>query len=119
MDKFFYLLQVVDGLRIILIVILIVSAVIAFVGVINKLTECVNDEKANKKILLWALSIVAATSILLVFIPSKKTILCMTGGRIAEEFVENNEKVKEIPGKTVELIYNELERLTSKGKGEE
>lgn len=118
MDKFFYLLQVVDGLRIILIAILIVSAIVAFIGILN-LFDCLYDEDNSKKIILWASVVVAVTSILLVFIPSKKTILYMTGGRIAEEFVENNEKVKEIPEKTVELIYNELERLTSKGKGEE
>ena len=46
-------------------------------------------------------------------IPSKNTIYLMAGGKLVDMTIENNPQIKEIPGKTIDLLNAWLEKEIS------
>ena len=121
MVNFFYWLHVINVLNAISTVVFIL-AIISFIGFGLYWTSVGFDEDESdpgNKALKGSIIAMVISGLILMFVPSKTTLLYMAGGKIAEDFIENNEKVKELPNKTVELIYSELERLTEKEKDKE
>lgn len=49
-------------------------------------------------------------SILIVVTPSKNTIYLMAGGKLVDMTIENNPQIKEVPGKTIDLLNAWLEK---------
>ena len=118
MVNFFYWLQVVDGLKTLSLVVFIIATIgLIIIGSYWGIGGFDEDEdEPTEKIFKCSLIAMGISGLILMFVPSKTTLLYMAGGKIAEDFIENNEKVKELPNKTVELIYSELERLTEREK---
>ena len=110
MEKFFYFYYLIGALNNLL-AIFIVACILMIIGLIAWEYETFDNEKRARKAInkVFISGIIAA--VLLVFIPSKKTFLLMSGAKVVDTFIENNGEVKEIPAKTINLINTYLDEL--------
>ena len=115
MEKFFYFASVFGGLKNVLIFALIICCIVAITyGIMYAEDRDKDDKKSSKKYFIIALIL----SVIVIFVPGKKTYILMTGGKLVDELIEGNEKVKELPSKTIDLLDAELEKLLKDAKGD-
>jgi hypothetical protein len=67
----------------------------------------------------WGLGLLLLFIFLRIVTPSKNTIYLMAGGKLVDMTIENNPQIKEVPGKTIDLLNAWLEKETGEIKGQE
>lgn len=115
MDKIFYLAQIFEGLHTLFCLLLIFTAVIGGIALIFGACATADGDSTGRKILKIAYKFLIATFVSalgVIFIPSKQTYLFMVGGKVVEDFIENNPQSKQIPGNTLDLINEYIKTET-------
>jgi len=125
MERMFYLAELIGGLNKVCTAFAILFFIALILGWAGRIiSSCVPDEyddnsrRAFKKVsristIFGVIFIVAA-----IIIPSKQTYLLMMGGKVVDMTVENNPKLQEIPGKTIDLLDAWIEEETINLKNE-
>lgn len=124
MGKIFYIAQIFEGLSI-LSGLLLGLAICGLIGMViwkyawelntpftyNQKEEekRIKDLATCNKWLKRSIIGVILASLVITFVPSKKTYLLMVGGNAVEE-VAKNERVQEVAGKTIDLVEQYLDR---------
>lgn len=78
----------------------------------NNYSNYAEEKKVWKMVSKWATILLIIFTITATIIPSKKTYLLMMGGKVVDMTVENNPQLKEIPGKTIDLLNAWIEEET-------
>ena len=121
MEKIFYLAQIFDGLNLISGIVLVVSGIVFLIFFIMILTNCCFDNEeclSIKKGIKISIIIFIISSILSIFIPSKKTYLLMMGGKAVDELISDTD-LEEIPANTINLLNEYIKAETDKIKSED
>lgn len=83
----------------------------------------INEEKVQYsslcKLNRWTLALLIISLVGQIATPSKNTIYLMAGGKLVDMTIENNPQIKEVPGKTIDLLNAWLEKETGEIKGQE
>lgn len=120
MEKIFYLAQVCGSLSALSKVIMIISTIVCVLSAI--LYCCANEDydetevKVCSKLCKISLLFVIISTLLVVFVPDKKTFLFMVGGYVVDSVVEDHPNVKEIPGNTLDLLNEYIKTTTEELK---
>ena len=114
----FYLAELIGNLKKVCIAIAILFSIAMAIGWIGRVISTVGedytegDKKAFKQVskysTIFGIIFILATLIL----PSKNTYLLMMGGKVVDMTIENNPQIKEIPGKTIDLLNAWIEEET-------
>lgn len=132
MWKLFYLADVVDTLdlalswivgltTILFIITMIFRLIFRFSGDYDIDTEKDRDGDPNEdrtqylslcRLNRIGLAVLLFSLILKIATPSKNTIYLMAGGKLVDLTIENNPQIKEVPGKTIDLLNAWLEKET-------
>lgn len=111
MEKFFYLLQVFDGLNILAWVIFALSTFLLVFCIGTIITDYDDEDTALVKKGLKPCTIIVSVALLLaIFVPTRKTIILMAGGKVIDQTIQNNPKIKEIPSNTIDLVNEYLKK---------
>lgn len=70
----------------------------------------------GKKWMKWLLIVTFASGIFAVLIPSRKDLMAIYGVGGVIDYVESNEKAKELPDKVVEVLYDYLDKVKEEEK---
>lgn len=138
MWKLFYFADVVETLRVVLIWLIILSTILFIISLIWRLiyrfdnyadidSETIDGELNSERLRYLTLQklnriglITLILSVILrIVTPSKNTIYLMAGGKLVDMTIENNPQIKEVPGKTIDLLNAWLEKETGEIKGQE
>lgn len=138
MWKLFYFADVVETLRVVLLVLIILSTILFIISLIWRLiyrfdnyedidSETINGElnlERLRYLTLQKLNRIGLITLILSIIlrivtPSKNTIYLMAGGKLVDMTIENNPQIKEVPGKTIDLLNAWLEKETGEIKSQE
>lgn len=126
MEKIFYLAQILgtlNDLTAVLLGLAILGIVILAIwyftdGLYNPSTYEQKDADMCKKWLKRSAVTAILATLILIFVPSKKTYLFMVGGHALEE-IAHNEQVQEKAGKTVSLLEQYLENKVKQSEPKE
>lgn len=111
MEKFFYLLQIADAFNVLTWIIAVISGLLCIfcvVGILSALDD--NDIKLCKKSLKPCIIVLSIALLLGIFVPTRKTLILMAGGKIIDQTIQNNPKIKEIPSNTIDLVNEYLKK---------
>lgn len=78
----------------------------------NRYNDYEEEKDVWRKVSKWATTCLIVFVILATIIPTKKTYLLMMGGKVVDMTIENNPKLKEMPGKTIDLLNSWIEEET-------
>jgi hypothetical protein len=125
MEKIFYLAQILGTLNdltavllgLALVAILLLAIWYFTDGLYNPGTYEQKDADMCKKWLKRSVVTAIIATLILIFVPSKKTYLFMVGGHALEE-IAHNEQVQEKAGKTVSLLEQYLENKVAESAPE-
>ena len=122
MERMFYIAELVGSINLfctIAAVLFGISTVAGWIGraIINALdsntySNYAEEKRVWKMVSKWATILLTIFTISATIIPSKKTYLLMMGGKVVDMTVENNPQLKEIPGKTIDLLNAWIEEET-------
>ena len=118
MEKIFYLAQVFNGLNTLGIVFLVVFTLALVVCMPLKYSMYDENDKEWEILSTWIKRswwMVAISSMLVIFVPEKKTFLFMVGGKAVDELVDHTD-IEEVPGNTVNLLNEYIKAETEKVK---
>lgn len=116
---FLYLLLLLDSLLIIATIGTVVTGVLYGGALLFQFIECVEyDGRSSlfpriEKFKKTALSILIPCAIVLTFVPSSKQLAVIYTAGNAIEYIQNNEKIQELPDKTVECLNKFLDEYLS------
>ena len=123
METFFYWVDICEHLKILFFVATIIAVISLFAIFISLLTEYEDYDEIPKK--SWQIKIYKPIIVILlissfgaIFIPSKKTLYLMKGVGLVEEIMQD-EKVKQLPDKTIDYLNALLDKELKKNKKEE
>lgn len=106
---YLYLVDVISNIPIALIVFLIIAIFLIFFGLIHW------EHEGNSKIFKIGAIIAVINILILVLIPSKKTMYMMMAVETGNKIVQQPE-IKELLNKTLTIINHKLDELDGKGK---
>lgn len=118
MEKIFYLAQVFNGLNTLGIVFLVVFTLALVVCMPLKYSMYDENDKEWGILSTWIKRswwMVAISSMLVIFVPEKKTFLFMVGGKAVDELVDNT-NIEEVPSNTINLLNEYIKAETEKVK---
>ena len=118
MEKIFYLAQVFNGLNTLGIVFLVVFTLALVVCMPLKYSMYDENDKEWEILSTWIKRswwMVAISSMLVIFVPEKKTFLFMVGGKAVDELVDNTD-IEEVPNNTINLLNEYIKAETEKVK---
>lgn len=112
-----YLITILDSTDNISVVIAMLSLV-AFCILLVALTEYHGEETKNaiRKWIKRVVVICGISIVLVIFIPSKKDMYIMFGLGSAIDYIQDSDKAKELPEKTITLINQTLDKLIEENK---
>ena len=116
MEKIFYLAQVFNGLNTLGIVFLVVFTLALVVCMPLKYSMYDENDKEWEILSTWIKRswwMVAISSMLVIFVPEKKTFLFMVGGKAVDELVDNTD-IEEVPNNTINLLNEYIKAETEK-----
>lgn len=116
MEKIFYLAQVFNGLNTLGIVFLVVFTIALVVCMPLKYSMYDENDKEWEILSTWIKRswwMVAISSMLVIFVPEKKTFLFMVGGKAVDELVDNTD-IEEVPNNTINLLNEYIKAETEK-----
>lgn len=116
MEKIFYLAQVFNGLNTLGIVFLVVFTLALVVCMPLKYSMYDENDKEWEILSTWIKRswwMVAISSMLVIFVPEKKTFLFMVGGKAVDELVDNT-NIEEVPSNTINLLNEYIKAETEK-----
>ena len=114
----FYLAELIGNLKKVCIAIAILFSIAMAIGWIGRvISSCCSDyseddKKAFKRVSIYSTIFGVVFILASIIIPSKQTYLLMMGGRVVDMTIENNPQIKEIPGKTIDLLNAWIEEET-------
>lgn len=117
MERIFYLAEIIGSLDIVCTGLAIVFFIATVIGWIGRAITTVEDytedvKKAFKQVSKYTTIFGIIFILSAVILPSKKTYLLMMGGKVVDMTIENNPQLKEIPGKTIDLLNAWIEEET-------
>lgn len=118
MEKMFYLAELIGNLKKVCIAIAILFSIAMAIGWIGRvISSCCSDyseddKKAFKRVSIYSTIFGVVFILASIIIPSKQTYLLMMGGKVVDMTIENNPQLKEIPGKTIDLLNAWIEEET-------
>lgn len=118
MERMFYLAELIGSLDKVCTGLAIVFFIAMVIGWVGRAISSSCDDYTDKDRKIFRLVSRYATIFGIIFIlsavilPSKKTYLLMMGGKVVDMTVENNPQLKEIPGKTIDLLNARIEEET-------
>lgn len=118
MEKIFYLAQVFNGLNTLGIVFLVVFTLALVVCMPLKYSMYDENDKEWEILSTWIKRswwMVAISSMLVIFVPEKKTFLFMVGGKAVDELVDHTD-IEEVPNNTINLLNEYIKAETEKVK---
>ncbi len=107
MEKIYWI-SVIGNIQILLFVIAILSAVLLLFFIIWNATD--DEEKIKVKYMITTILIVVFTSLSLIFIPTEKQMYAIYGIGGTIDYIENNDKAKELPNKVIDALDLYLDR---------
>lgn len=110
MEKFLYLLQVADAFNVLAWVIVGISGFLGIFCLITILVGLDDEIKLAKKSLKPCIIVASIALLLGIFLPTRKTLILMAGGKIIDQTIQNNPKIKEIPSNTIDLVNEYLKK---------
>lgn len=116
MEKIFYLAQVFNGLNTLGIVFLVVFTLALVVCMPLKYSMYDENDKEWEILSTWIKRswwMVAISSMLVIFVPEKKTFLFMVGGKAVDELVDHTD-IEEVPNNTINLLNEYIKAETEK-----
>jgi hypothetical protein len=116
MEKIFYLAQVFNGLNTLGIVFLVVFTLALVVCIPLKYSQYEPEDAEWNVLSRWIRRswwVVAIASMLVIFVPEKKTFLFMVGGKAVDELVDNT-NIEEVPSNTINLLNEYIKAETEK-----
>ena len=109
-----YLAEVAQNLTVILVITLVIAGLGVAIGGIKFTCDYDKDEKvATLKFVRYAALVIILASIPLVFTPSKSSIYLMAGAKVTEDIVKSPE-AKELGGKILKVINQKLDEQVKK-----
>ena len=114
----FYLAELIGNLDKLCIAIAILFSIAMTVGWIGRvISSCCSDyteddKKAFKQVSKYSTIFGIVFILAALILPSKNTYLLMMGGKVVDMTIENNPQLKEIPGKTIDLLNAWIEEET-------
>lgn len=114
----FYLAELIGNLKKVCIAIAILFSIAMAIGWIGRvISSCCSDyseddKKAFKRVSIYSTIFGVVFILAAIIIPSKQTYLLMMGGKVVDMTIENNPQLKEIPGKTIDLLDAWIEEET-------
>lgn len=118
MEKIFYLAQVFNGLNTLGIVFLVVFTLALVVCIPLKYSQYEPEDVEWNVLSRWIRRswwVVAIASLLVIFVPEKKTFLFMVGGKAVDELVDHTD-IEEVPNNTINLLNEYIKAETEKVK---
>lgn len=118
MERMFYLAELIGNLDKLCIAIAILFSIAMTVGWIGRvISSCCSDytegdKKAFKQVSKYSTIFGIVFILAALILPSKNTYLLMMGGKVVDMTIENNPQLKEIPGKTIDLLNAWIEEET-------
>lgn len=106
---YLYLVDIIGNIPIALISFLVVAIILIFFGLIHW------EHEGNSKILKIGAIIAVINILILVLIPSKKTMYMMMAVETGNKIIQQPE-IKELLNKTLTIINHKLDELDGKGK---
>lgn len=118
MERMFYLAELIGSLDKVctgLAIVFFIAMVIGWVG--RAISSCCSDyteddKKAFKQVSKYSTIFGIVFILAALILPSKNTYLLMMGGKVVDMTIENNPQLKEIPGKTIDLLNAWIEEET-------
>lgn len=125
MERMFYLAELIGNLDKACSAIAIIFSIAMAIGWIGRVISTVGedytegDKKAFKQVSKYSTIFGIIFILAALILPSKNTYLLMMGGKVVDMTVENNPQLKEIPGKTIDLLNAWIEEETKNIKENE
>ena len=123
METFFYWVEICEDLKILFLLVTIIAGTSLLAIFVSLLAEYADYDEISKK--SWQIKIYKTVIVILlisslgaIFIPSKKTLYLMKGVGLVEEIMQD-EKVKQLPDKTIDYLNALLDKELEKNKKEE
>lgn len=118
MEKIFYLAQVFNGLNTLGIVLIVVFTVALAVFIPVKYCNFDPEDHEWNALTKWIKRswwIVFIASLLVIFVPEKKTFLFMVGGKAVDSLVDHTD-IEEVPSNTINLLNEYIKAETERVK---
>lgn len=120
----FYLAELIGNLNKVCTALAIIFSMAMAIGYIGRVITTVGedytegDKRAFKQLSKYSTIFGIIFILTALILPSKNTYLLMMGGKVVDMTVENNPQLKEIPGKTIDLLNAWIEEETKNIKEE-
>lgn len=120
----FYLAELIGNLNKVCTALAIIFSMAMAIGYIGRVITTVGedytegDKRAFKQLSKYSTIFEIIFILTALILPSKNTYLLMMGGKVVDMTVENNPQLKEIPGKTIDLLNAWIEEETKNIKEE-